>query len=238
MQRILIVDDEIDMLEMLQDLLSSAGFEAVAVDNGKSAMQEVTKTPIDLVLMDLKLKGEDGLTVARAVRQLSSAPIVILTGKGDETDRILGLELVADDFVMKPFNPRELLARVRALLRRMERVQAPVLAGIDGAECYTFSSWTVNLTSRELFDANMQSCALTPGEFALLEAFVKNPRRVLSRDALLAHTRSGDTEVFDRTIDVLITRLRKKIEPNSRQPSFIKTERGIGYLFAADVKHA
>jgi two-component system OmpR family response regulator len=235
--RILVVDDEPHMREMLVDLLESAGYRVTAVANGAAMQRELAAGDCALVLLDLRLKGEDGLTLARSVRRTSIIPIIILTGKGDETDRILGLELAADDFLMKPFNPRELLARVRALLRRATELSAPRTLGEDQPphERYGFGGWVLDVTARQLLDAQGAPCTLTPGEFQLLEALMRHPNCVLTRDQLLEHTRGVETEVFDRTVDVLILRLRRKIEKNPRQPSLIRTERGLGYIFTAVV---
>ena len=235
--RILIVDDEQDMRDLLIDLIESGGFRAQAVADGTEMQRALAAGDHALLILDLRLRREDGLALARAVRQDSAIPIMILTGKGDETDRILSLELVADDFLMKPFNPRELLARVRALIRRAgERGGAteaapaapePALA----PESARFGPWTMDFAARTLCDRDARPCALTPGEYALLEALVANANRVLSRDQLLEHMRGEHTEVFDRSIDVLILRLRRKIEANHGQPGFIRTERGMGYVF-------
>ena len=235
--RILIVDDEQDMRDLLIDLIESGGFRAQAVADGTEMQRALAAGDHALLILDLRLRREDGLALARAVRQDSAIPIMILTGKGDETDRILSLELVADDFLMKPFNPRELLARVRALIRRagerggaMEAAPAapePALA----PESARFGPWTMDFAARTLCDRDARPCALTPGEYALLEALVANANRVLSRDQLLEHMRGEHTEVSDRSIDVLILRLRRKIEANPGQPGFIRTERGMGYVF-------
>ena len=235
--RILIVDDEQDMRDLLIDLIESGGFRAQAVADGTEMQRALAAGDHALLILDLRLRREDGLALARAVRQDSAIPIMILTGKGDETDRILSLELVADDFLMKPFNPRELLARVRALIRRAgERGGAPEAAPAApepalAPESARFGPWTMDFAARTLCDRDARPCALTPGEYALLEALVANANRVLSRDQLLEHMRGEHTEVFDRSIDVLILRLRRKIEANPGQPGFIRTERGMGYVF-------
>ncbi|WP_018606604.1 response regulator [Uliginosibacterium gangwonense] len=237
--RVLIVDDEQDMRELLCDLIESAGLHAFAVEDGAGMRHELAGGEYSLLILDLRLRREDGLTLARAVRQHSSIPIMILTGKGDETDRILGLELAADDYLMKPFNPRELLARVRALLRRAGELAPGTSARKPTTphEVAHFGGWTLDFTTRVLQDAQHQHCTLTPSEFSLLETLVKNANRVLTRDQLLEHMRGEHTEVFDRTIDVLILRLRRKIEPNPEHPGFIRTERGMGYIFTAPVEH-
>jgi len=239
---VLIVDDEAEMREMLCDLIETAGFRATAVEDGTAMRAELESGGesgyYSLLILDLRLKREDGLTLARGVRAASAIPIMILTGKGDETDRILGLELAADDYLMKPFNPRELLARVRALLRRAGGDFQPALSASSapstaaaGHDLIRFGEWTLDLTERALRDRRKQPCALTPSEFALLETFARNPGRVLTRDQLLEDLRGQQCDAFDRTIDVLILRLRRKIERNPAHPEFIRTERGIGYIF-------
>ena len=246
---VLIVDDDADMRELLCDLIESNGLRATAVEDGSAMRDELAGGDYALLILDLRLRREDGLALARSVRESSSMPtipIMILTGQGDETDRILGLELAADDYLMKPFNPRELLARLRALLRRAggefaqnhTQQQAPIRnpgepagSALDGHALAHFGQWTLDFTARTLHDHHGQPCPLTPSEYALLEAFTRNAGRVLSRDQLLENLRGEHADVFDRTIDVLILRLRRKIERNPGHPEFIRTERGVGYLF-------
>ena len=238
---VLIVDDEADMRELLCDLIESNGLRATAVDDGAAMRLQLADGDYALLILDLRLRREDGLTLARAVRGSSAIPIMILTGKGDETDRILGLELAADDYLMKPFNPRELLARVRALLRRAggELVPARAPRGQPAEhDVSRFGDWQLDFSARTLRDQNNQPCALTPSEYALLEAFVRNANRVLTRDKLLENLRGEHADVFDRTIDVLILRLRRKIERNPCHPEFIRTERGIGYIFCSQPEPA
>ena len=237
---VLVVDDEPDMVALLQDVLRRAGFEADGAGCGDDARRAMASRAYSLMLLDLRLKAEDGLTLARQMRQTSAIPIIMISGSSDETDRVLLLELAADDFLVKPFSPRELIARVRAVLRRYDPAPpAPAPARPPAAasnnERLRFGQWTLDLTERELHRADGSLCALTQAEFRLLEVFVRQPRRIWTRDQLLEQTRSLDTEVFDRTIDVLILRLRRKIEPNPKHPSYICTERGMGYLFSADV---
>ena len=245
--QVLIVDDEADMRELLCDLIESNGLRAMAVEDGASMRAQLESGNFSLLILDLRLRREDGLTLARTVRETSAIPIMILTGKGDETDRILGLELAADDYLMKSFNPRELLARVRALLRRAGgEFPAARNGGSHGTptqgrngggaetsdhETARFGDWTLDLTDRVLRDQNNQPCPLTPSEYALLEAFYRNANRVLTRDQLLESLRGDHSDAFDRTIDVLILRLRRKIERNPCHPELIRTERGIGYQF-------
>ncbi len=236
-QRILVVDDEPAMRELLDDLFTDAGYQVVSAADGEGLRKAIAAQPCSLVILDLRLKGEDGLMLARELRQQSSIPIMMLTGKGDETDRILGLELAADDYLMKPFNNRELLARVRAMLRRTTELSSPQVRKEDrySHQRFSFDGWVMDLTSRELFNPDGRPESLTFAEFGLLEVFVKSPNRVLSRDQLLELSRGLEADVFDRTIDVLILRLRRKIEPNPKQPRYIRTERGLGYIFSAPV---
>jgi two-component system OmpR family response regulator len=191
--------------------------------------------PFELLLMDLRLKKEDGLALARAVRETSDIPIIIMTGKGDEIDRILGLELVADDYLHKPFNPREVMARVRAVLRRAHLLSPrmePPSANAPARAPIRFGGLTLDLDARQLLGPDGEPRRLTAYEFSLLEVFVQNVNRVLTRDQLLEGMRRHDTDVLDRAIDVLILRLRRKIEPNASAPQFIRTERGYGYVFS------
>jgi two-component system OmpR family response regulator len=235
---VLVVDDEPDMVALLQDVLRRAGFEADGAACGDDARRAVASRSYALMLLDLRLKAEDGLTLARQMRQSSRMPIIMISGSSDETDRVLLLELAADDFLIKPFSSRQLIARVRAVLRRYDMTPQPAPSArcnAAGNELLSFGDWTLDLTERELHRGDGSLCALTQAEFRLLEAFVRQPRRIWTRDQLLEQTRSLDTEVFDRTIDVLILRLRRKIEPNPKHPCYICTERGMGYLFATDV---
>ncbi|HJV97452.1 MAG TPA: response regulator transcription factor [Albitalea sp.] len=239
--RILVVDDEPDMVASLEDLLRQSGFDADGAANGAQMRKALDKYAYSLILLDLRLKSEDGLTLARELRQRSAVPIVMVSGASDETDRVLLLELAADDFLIKPFSPRELLARVRAVLRRYAvETGAPASNAPRPPKATThdhvrFGPWMLDLAERELVHQDGSPCPLTQAEFRLLEAFVRQPQRVWTRDQLLEQTRSLETEVFDRTIDVLILRLRRKIEPNPKHPQYICTERGIGYVFAAPV---
>ena len=232
--RLLIVDDEADMRELLCDLVESVGWCATAVADGAAMRAQLALGDYALLLLDLRLRREDGLTLARAVRESSTIPIIILTGKGDETDRILGLELAADDYLMKPFNPRELLARIRALLRRSSSDRPGGPSGTAALHSVHFGDWTLDRAARTLRNASGQDCPLTPSEYTLLDAFCRHANQVLTRDELLESLRGEQTESFDRTIDVLILRLRRKIEKNPTCPQFIRTERGAGYLFCLE----
>ncbi|HUL65694.1 MAG TPA: winged helix-turn-helix domain-containing protein, partial [Burkholderiaceae bacterium] len=195
----------------------------------------IDSEPIDLVLLDLKLPGEDGLRLARDLRERATLPIVLLTGRNEEADRVMGLELGADDYVTKPFSPRELLARVRAVLRRY-RVQATLPERDNARRAFRFSGWELNLRTRRLISADGNPVELSNGEFSLLCAFCRAPQRVLTRDQLLSMSRLHEAEVFDRTIDVQVRRLRDKVERDRANPTLIVTERGAGYRLASDVE--
>ncbi|EIE48675.1 transcriptional regulator [Salipiger aestuarii] len=247
MVRILIVDDDADVRDLLRFELEAQGWTtreaACAAEIGPALHHD---TP-DLILLDLRLPDGDGLAIAQRLRAGSQIPIIMLTGLGGDIDRILGLEMGADDYVVKPFNPRELIARIKAVLRRSGPARPPALMPVpdpvpdpapDPAPDHDrrgFAGWTIDLDARVLERPGNAPVALTNAEFLLLETFVQAPRRVLSRDQLLERTRTDGGEVFDRTIDVLILRLRRKIEPNPKAPTLIRTERGAGYVFDADV---
>ncbi len=233
---VVVVDDDPNICDVLLDALMENGYRAFAVADGRSMWRLLKNEKCDLLIMDLYLNKESGLQLAREVRQGSTMPIIMLTGKGDETDRILGLEVAADDFLMKPFNVRELLARVHALIRRCTTLNQPIhFSKADDHEYLLFGNWILDLTIRELKDRSGKRVDLTFGEYTLLEVLLKAPDRVFSRDQLLESTRSCENDVFDRTIDVLILRLRRKIEPNPKKPALILTERGMGYFLAGPV---
>jgi two-component system OmpR family response regulator len=233
--RILVVDDDPDLRASLDDALTQSGFDVSTAGDGIGMHAALAEAPHALVLLDLRLKDEHGLALARGLRERHPAlPIIMISGSSDEMDRVLLLELAADDFLVKPFSPRELLAHVRAVLRRTQPA-ATAAAPAEPAAQLHFGDWTLDLRERELRAADGSACALTPAEFRLLEAFVSQPGKVWTRDQLLEHTRSLETEVFDRSVDVLILRVRRKIEPNPKHPRYICTERGLGYVFAAPV---
>lgn len=232
---ILVVDDDTAVCELLQDVLSEHVFSVRVCHNGQDALRRVQEEPnIALVLLDMMLPDINGLQVLLQLqKQRPMLPVIMLTGLGSESDVVVGLEMGADDYIGKPFNPRVVVARVKAVLRRTgvlaaEASAAPV-AGI------AFNGWTLDTTRCELSDPQRNPVPLTQGEYGLLLALTQNARRVLSRDRLLELTHSESADVFDRTIDVLIMRLRRKIEANPHQPALIKTIRGLGYVFATDV---
>jgi two-component system, OmpR family, response regulator len=239
MIQVLIVDDDPEIRDLVSSEVEQQGWKpATAGSEAEMGASLRGETP-DIILLDIRLPDQDGLTIARRLRATSSIPIIMLTGIGSDTDRIVGLELGADDYVVKPFNPRELIARIKAVLRRtsgkgMETSPAESL----GHECRRFGGWFIDLTARVLSDPGGRPVSLTNAEFLLLETFVNAPHRVLSREQLLERTHSDEADVFDRTIDVLILRLRRKIESNPQAPRFIRTERGAGYVFDADEEKA
>ena len=235
---LLVVDDDQDIRQLLCDALSQKGYKVLEAENGKQMWQHLETDFADLVLMDLYLREEDGLSLAREIRERFAMPIMMLTGKGDETDRILGLELAADDYMMKPFNLRELTARIHALLRRSYFSPATGEGNTinEEHERLLFGNWTLDLTARLLHDPEGKSVTLTLGEFSLLEVLARHPDRIFSREQLIEQSRGLETEVFDRTVDVLILRLRRKIETNPKTPEFIKTQRGLGYFFQGPVR--
>ena len=233
---ILVVDDDPSMRQLVADYLTDHGFRVSAAAGGQDMARILDEQLVDLVVLDLKLAEEDGLQLVNELRTRSSLPIIVITGHWrDEVDRIVGLELGADDYLTKPFNLRELLARVRAVLRRAEVERAPPPAGNEATR-YQFAGWELNLRTRRLTSPTGTSVGLTLGEFSLLIAFVRSPQQVLSREQLLAATRLHDEEVYDRSIDVQILRLRRKLEIDPSAPELIKTERGAGYMFAAPVQ--
>ena len=235
-QHILAVDDDPSMRKLIADYLTSHGFRVSTAADGKGATRIIDEDVVDLVVLDLKLAEEDGLQLVNQLRARSNVPIIVITGHWrDEIDRIVGLELGADDYLTKPFNLRELLARVRAVLRRAEADWASPPP--DSKETrYRFAGWELHLRKRSLTSPAGSPVDLTIGEFSLLTAFLRSPQQVLSREQLLAATHLHDEEVYDRSIDVQILRLRRKLESDPSTPELIKTERGLGYVFAAPVQ--
>jgi two-component system OmpR family response regulator len=237
MIQVLIVDDDPEVRAVVRHEVQQQGWAALEAGSEAELGAVLQRATPDLILLDIRLPDQDGLTIARRLRSTSSIPIVMLTGMGSDIDRILGLELGADDYVVKPFNPRELVARIKAVLRRTgSQPLGAAPAESLGHDCRRFAGWLLNLSARVLTDPGGRVVSLTNAEFLLLEAFVTAPRRVFSREQLLARTRSFDSEVFDRTVDVLVLRLRRKIELNPHAPRLLRTERGAGYCFDADVE--
>jgi two-component system, OmpR family, response regulator len=235
-KHILAVDDDLTMRELVADYLTNNGFRVSTAADGRDMARLIDENIVDLIVLDLKLADEDGLQLVRDLRMRSNLPIIIITGhRRDEVDRIVGLELGADDYLTKPFSLRELLARVRAVLRRAEADRAAPPVDSTGTK-YRFAGWELNLRLRRLTSPTGASVGLTSGEFSLLIAFVRSPQQVLSREQLLLATRVHDDEVYDRSVDVQILRLRRKLEADPTAPELIKTERGVGYVFDAPVQ--
>jgi two-component system OmpR family response regulator len=233
---ILAIDDDPAMRKLVADYLRENGLRVTAVATGAEMAQALDQYAIDLVVLDLRLAAEDGMQLARKLREESTVPIIIVTGKQDEADRVMGLELGADDYVTKPFSPRELLARIRAVLRRYQTAREVLPPQGEKRRAYRFARWELNLGSRRLTSPDGSRVELTLGEFNLLHAFCAAPQRVLSREQLLDLSRLHGAEVYDRAIDVQILRLRRKIEPNPAQPQYLRTERGAGYVFSVPVQ--
>ncbi len=231
--KILVVDDDLRLRDLLQRYLSEQGFAVSTVSDTAGMDKSLARERFDLVVLDLMMPGEDGLAACRRLRGTrNTIPIIMLTAKGDEVDRILGLEMGADDYLPKPFNPRELVARINAVLRRRGAVAPPGSPSADPGEV-SFGGMTVNLATRSLL-RDGKALALTTGEFALLKVLVTHPRTALSRDKLMELARGREYEVFDRAIDVQISRLRKMIETDPAHPAYIQTVWGFGYVFVPD----
>lgn len=236
-QTVLIVDDEPEVRALLRSGLEGEGYSILEAADGAQALALVERVPISLVTLDLKLGGEDGLKVARELRAAKNVPIIMITGKGDAIDRIVGLELGADDYIPKPFLMREVTARVRAVLRRYMGATGPTGAAAEpDGERYSFDGWVVDVPRREVRDPGGEIRDLTTAEFNLLALFLQKPGRVLSRDEIMDLLKGHDWNPMDRSIDALVARLRKKLEPDSERPALVKTVRGVGYVFAGAVK--
>jgi len=234
MPTILVVDDDPEIRDLLARFLDKHGMETVTAPDGEKALRALKDRNPDLVVLDLMLPGDDGFEICRKVRQVSTVPVIMLTALAEDTDRIVGLELGADDYVTKPFNPRELLARIRAVLRRA--AGQPAEEGADAR--FRFAGWTLDTARRELLDPDGTLVTLTAGEYDLLVAFLEHPRRVLDRDQLLSFTKGRMAQPFDRSVDVQLSRLRRKIEPDPKDPTLIKTVRGGGYQFTPAVERS
>lgn len=231
---VLVVDDDPTIRDLVADYLGKNDLKVTAVADGRAMQDTLSAQVVDLVVLDLKLRGEDGMALARRLRDESEIPIVMLTGRAEEADRVMGLELGADDYLTKPFSPRELLARIRTVLRRR---RAEVRQGKpDGIRAYRFDGWELNLNMRRLTAPDGRTVPLSNGEFSLLVVLLGAPNRILSRDQLLDLSRLHNDEVYNRSIDVQILRLRRKIEKDTAQPRYIRTERGAGYVFAVPVE--
>jgi two-component system OmpR family response regulator len=233
-RHVLVVDDDAATREQVANYLTLNDFRVTPAENARQMMEVLQEEPIDLVALELTLRGEDGHQLASRLRETSKVPIIIVTSRAEEADRVMGLELGADDYVTKPFSTRELLARIRAVMRRYRNCES-VPDRNPAARAYHFAGWTLNLPLHTLRSPKGERVAISNGEFGLLLAFLSRPERILSRDQLLDLSRLRSTEVYDRSIDVQILRLRRKIEADPARPELIKTERGLGYRFCASV---
>jgi len=233
-QHVLVVEDDDDVRNVVQRSLVGAGFKVTALPDGSRVQNILASGNIDVVVTDLTLPDCDGLALTRHIKEHHDVGVVILSGRSDTTDRIIGLEIGADDYIPKPFEPRELVARVRSVLRRTEG-KARGTGNDTPEKVFTFSGWTLNTSSRDLRDPENSIVGLTSGEYKLLEALVTHANRVLSRDQLLDLVSSNDAPAFDRSVDVRVGRLRKKLGDDSKSPTLIKTVRNGGYIFTAKV---
>ncbi len=230
---ILVVDDHSEIRDLLKRFLEQHGMRVSCARDGKEMKRLLDEREFDLLVLDLMMPGEDGLTLCRELRVKSRLPIIMLTAMGEETDRIIGLEMGADDYLAKPFNPRELLARIKAVMRRTQAESLPVPEALT--RDLRFDRWLLDVNRRELVDEEGVGMSLSTAEFDLLKVFLERPQRVLSRDQLLDLARGREAVAFDRAIDTLVSRLRRKLERDPKNPELIKTIWGGGYLFAADV---
>ena len=228
---ILMVDDDQGIRDVVSDFLSMHGYRVETAGDAREMQRILDRGQVDLIILDIMLPGEDGLAICRRLSQVDSPPIIMLSAMGEDTDRIVGLELGADDYLAKPCNPRELLARVRAVLRR---AQARATAGSTGAG-FEFAGWRLDPLRRDLRSPDDVTINLSSGEFSLLRAFIEHPQRILTRDQLLDYARGPDTEAFDRAIDVQISRLRRKLDDGGGQ-DLVRTVRNEGYMFTAKVR--
>src|SRR5580692_9999075 len=233
-KHVAIVEDDPDVRAVLARSLGAEGYRVTALESGAGIEDVMSSSQVDLVILDVGLPDIDGLTITQQIRRYSDVAIIIVSGRGDLTDRVVGLEIGADDYITKPFEPREVLARVRRVLRRGDRVKTGKPAG-EPHRKFRFNGFIIDTTSQTLTDAESQEVPLTSGEYKLLETFVTHANRVLTRDQLLDFICANDTPAFDRSIDVRIGRLRKKIHDDSKHPSLIKTVRNSGYIFAGAV---
>jgi len=231
---VLAIDDDPILREAIVDYLSQHEFRVTAVADGNAMQAVLAAQVVDLLVLDLKLQAEDGMALARRLREESAIPIVMLTGRRDEADRVMGLELGADDYLTKPFSPRELLARIRAVLRRR---RAEIHQGRpEGIRAYRFDGWELNLNTRRLTARDGRAVRLSNGEFSLLVVLLGSPNRILSRDQLLDMSRLHNDDVYNRSVNTQVMRLRHKLETDPANPRYILTERGAGYVFSVAVE--
>ena len=233
--RLLIVDDDWNIRDSLKRFFASQDFEVDTAENALAARRKLHDAPPDLVILDIMMPGEDGLSLCRSIAELKTIPIILVSARSEEIDRIVGLEIGADDYLAKPYHPRELLARVRAVLRRLE-LSTQVNAGQDAQQYFEFDRWVLDVPKRRLRRSDGVIVPLSATEFSLLMVFMKNPRVVLTRERILDLTRISDSDVFDRSVDSQISRFRRKLELDAREPALIKTVWGGGYMLDTDVR--
>jgi two-component system phosphate regulon response regulator OmpR len=234
LDKVVIVDDDARIRDLLRRYLSQEGFDVLLAEDGRALDRILQRESVDLMVLDVMLPGEDGLGICRRLRQSAvKTPIIMLTAKGEDVDRITGLEIGADDYLGKPFNPREVLARIHAVLRRRPQAEVPGAPSSADKEVITFGAFSLDLGTRSL-SKNGQNIPLTSGEFAMLKALARHPKQALSRDRLAQLARGRDFEPFDRSLDVQISRLRKMIETDPASPKVIQTVWGVGYVFVPD----
>jgi two-component system, OmpR family, response regulator len=233
---ILVVDDDREICSLVSQFLSRHALRVTTARDGAEMMKIMEAARIDLVVLDVMLPGEDGLSLCRKLRADSATPVIMLTAMGEDVDRIVGLEMGADDYLPKPFNPRELLARIKAVLRRAEALPPATTEVVAGGKVLSFSDWRLDLAKRELKTAAEELVILSSGEFDLLQAFAEHPQRVLTRDQLLDLARGRAASLFDRSVDIQVMRLRRKIEADPKDPQLIKTVRSGGYMFTPTVR--
>jgi len=234
-KHVAIVEDDPDVRAVLARSLGADGYQVTALESGVGIEEAILANPVDLLILDIGLPDVDGLTITQKIRRNSDVAIIIVSGRGDLADRVVGLEIGADDYVTKPFEPREILARVRSVLRRSRHADQSPSSSSESHECYSFGEWTLDATAQALHDAAGQPVALTSGEFRLLETLVTRANRVLSRDQIMDACHGDNSPAFDRSIDVCVGRLRRKLNDDPRNPAFIRTVRNGGYIFAAKV---
>lgn len=237
---VLTVDDDESLQTVMRQYLEQQGCQFISALSGAELLSKLQTSNPDIILLDLGLPDHDGLSLLNIIRGKSKAPIIVISGRTETADRIVGLEMGADDYLIKPFEMRELLAHIKAVLRRFENQAAATpketAVSLAHARRIYFNGWVLDRTQYQLFDSNGRSAELTSGEFRLLEALIGSPNRVLSREHLFDHTRQGKFDAYDRVIDIQIARIRKKLDGDSATPSLIKTIRGVGYMFCGEVK--
>ena len=233
LDHILVVDDDAEIRNLLGEYLRKNGYRATVVADGKAMWVALSRGKVDLIVLDLMLPGDDGLTLCRKLRAQSDTPVIMLTARGEETDRIVGLEMGADDYLAKPFSPRELLARIKSVLRRTRSLPQNLRA--DEARTIAFAGWRLDTVARHLLSADGVVTSLSGAEYQLLRIFLSHPNHVLTRDQLMVLSRGRESEPFDRTIDLRVSRLRHHLKDDSSDPQIIKTVRGEGYVLAVSV---